>query len=564
MPSSPYTTEPAVNPLAPLADLAGWLMSTTMHVILGLLAGMILAHVMRQRHLRWTWAASALAPVLLDPRMFAGWSLTLATGALCAAVRGRRWHREDLMAGGDLAEIAARRDGPLDVLRSLLRQLWLRIAPSPALTTLRDGQIVLGLTESGETISIPFGAGDGGRHTLIVGATGSGKTVTETWIAARAVEAGLGAVVIDPKGDPRMREHLLDAARQAGRRFVEWSPLGPSVYNPFGRGAASEIADKALAGERFTEPHYQRQAQRYLGHAVRALRGAGSEVSLPALVEQLDPARLEVLARTLPEQQAQATYDYLDSLTPRQRADLGGVRDRLAIMAESDLAPWLDPATPSAHTFDLLSAVRERAVVYFDLKADAWPLLAHMLGVAIVQDLQTTMAALQGSPIATVVVIDEFSAIAAEQVVHLFGRARSAGINLLLGTQELSDLRPEGRRQLLEQVLGNLSALVVHRQVVPESSELISRLAGSRGVWRTSHSDSGRWTRTRSSAPLLAPDGIRALPPGWVATIELGRGANVCIGQIYSSVVRPREGGPREPAHIRTQRQATQQSFNPR
>lgn len=191
MPSSPYTTEPAVNPLAPLAELVGWLMSTTMHVILGLLAGMILAHVMRQRHLRWTWAASALAPVLLDPRMFAGCSLTLATGALCAAVRGRRWHREDLMAGGDLAQIAARRDGPLDVLRSLLRQLWLRIAPSPALTTLRDGQIVLGLTESGETISIPFGAGDGGRHTLIVGATGSGKTVTETWIAARRLKPDL-------------------------------------------------------------------------------------------------------------------------------------------------------------------------------------------------------------------------------------------------------------------------------------------------------------------------------------------------------------------------------------
>ena len=67
-------------------------------------------------------------------------------------------------------------------------------------------------------------------------------------------------------------------------------PRGPSVYNPLGHGAASEIADKALAGEHFTEPHYQRQAQRYLGHAVRALRGAGEVVSLSALVELLDPS----------------------------------------------------------------------------------------------------------------------------------------------------------------------------------------------------------------------------------------------------------------------------------
>ena len=40
------------------------------------------------------------------------------------------------------------------------------------------------------------------------------------------------------------------------------------------------------------------------------------------------------------------------------------------------------------------------------------PLLTQMLGAAIVQDLQTTVAALQGRPTPTLVVIDEFSAIA--------------------------------------------------------------------------------------------------------------------------------------------------------
>jgi conjugal transfer pilus assembly protein TraD len=371
---------------------------------------------------------------------------------------------------------------------------------------------------------------------LIVGSTGSGKTVTEAWIATRAIDAGLSAVVVDPKGDARMRGHLASAAHHAGRQFFEWTPWGPSVYNPFGHGSASEIADKALAGERFTEPHYQRQAQRYLGHVVRALRGAGIDVSLPALVQQLDPARLEVLSRSLPEPHAKATYDYLDSLTGRQRADLGGVRDRLAIMAESDVAAWLDPTTPGAQTFDLLSAIEQRAVVYFALQADAWPLLAQMLGVAIVQDLQTTMASLQRTPIATLVVIDEFAAVAAERVVHLFGRARSAGINLLLGTQELSDLRLDGHKQLLEQVLGNLSSLVVHRQVVPESAELIARLAGSRGAWRSSQSSDGRWTRTRSNAPLLAPEDVRGLSPGRAAVIEMANNASPRIVEVFSSI----------------------------
>jgi hypothetical protein len=539
MPSSSHATESVLNPLAPAEELVGWLMSTTLHLIVGVIAGMIAAHVMRRRHLHWTWAASGLAFLVLARSTFAGWATTLITAALCAAVRGRHWHQEDLMAGGDLAEIAAARRGPLALMRTLSVKLIEYSGSSPTQIALDDECMILGCTDMGVRVSIPFGATDGGRHTLIVGATGSGKTVTETWIAARAIEAGLGAVVIDPKGDARMRAHLADAAERAGRQFVEWTPQGPSVYNPFGRGHASEIADKALAGERFTEPHYQRQAQRYLGHAVRALRDAGLTVSLSALVEQLDPSRLEVLARSLPERQAQIINEYLDSLTQRQRADLSGVRDRLAIMAESDVALWLDPVTHSAHTFDLLSAVRARAVVYFDLKADAWPLLAHMLGAAIVQDLQTTTAALQGSPTPTVVVIDEFAAIAAERVVHLFGRARSAGINLLLGTQEFSDLRPEGHRQLLEQVLGNLSSVIAHRQAVPESAELIARLSGTRGVWRTSHSSEGSWTRTRSSVPLLAAEGIRDLPPGWAAVIELGGSASARIVEVFSSVRRP-------------------------
>lgn len=440
------------------------------------------------------------------------------------------------MAGGDLAEIATTRRGPLAVLHVLSRWLLRHTISSPTRNALCDGRMSIGRTATGKTLSIPLGAADGGRHTLIVGATGSGKTVTETWIATKAVDAGLGAVVIDPKGDARMREQLAHAAHRVGRQFVEWTPRGPTVYNPFGHGAASEIADKALAGERFTEPHYQRQAQRYLGHAVRVLRGTEAEVSLSALVRALDPSQLEVLARRLPDSQAQATHDYLDSLTGRQRADLGGVRDRLAILAESDVAPWLDPDTPATHTFDLLSAIRQRAVVYFDLKADAWPLLAHMLGVAIVQDLQSTMDTLQSSPVATVVVIDEFAAIAAQQVVHLFGRARSAGINLLLGTQELSDLRLDGHKQLLDQVLGNLSSVLAHRQVVPESADLIARLGGSRGVWRTSQSSDGRWTRTRASASLLGAEEIRGLAPGWVAVIEPGGSLTPRVGQVFSSV----------------------------
>jgi conjugal transfer pilus assembly protein TraD len=530
--SNPFPEQ--ANPLAPLGELAHWVMATTVDIALGLLIGAIAARLLRARHLHWSWAAGALALVVLLRAQLGHLVPALAVASASASIRSRRWHREDVEAGADLADVAARRRRPIDLVRMAARTIELRRRQAlGAERWFRGEQLILGRDERGGLVSIPFGEAGLGTHSLLVGATGSGKTVTQTWMTVRGIERGMGAIVIDPKGDRDMRAAVAGAAHGAGRRFIEWTPEGPSVYNPFASGSETEIADKLLAGERFTEPHYLRQAQRFLGHLVRALRSADRDVSLRAVVEHLDVMALELLVRGLSEDEARATHAYLDSLTPRQQADLGGVRDRLAVLAESDVGPWLDPCRAHGQ-FDLLEAVNDRAVVYFDLDADSRPLLSQMLGAAIVQDLQTTVAALQGRPIPTVVVIDEFSALAAEHVVRLFGRARSAGVNLVLSSQELADLRLPGRRTLLEQVMGNLTVLLAHRQVVPESAELISSVAGTKGAWRTSRHGDGRLTRTRASDQILRPNEIMRLGPGWAAAIVLSAGGSARIARVFS------------------------------
>ena len=224
----------------------------------------------------------------------------------------------------------------------------------------RGEELIIGRAASGQAVAIPFGGERGGTHALLVGATGSGKTMTQAWIVARAIDRGMGAIVIDPKGDSTIRVAVAAAARRAGREFLEWTPEGPCAYNPFARGSDSEVADKVLAGERFTEPHYLRQAQRFLGHAVRALRASGTETSLRTIAENLNPLALELVARELPEPAGQATHAYLDSLTTRQLGEVAGVRDRLSILAESDVAPWLEPSDGRVRGFDLFEAVQLR------------------------------------------------------------------------------------------------------------------------------------------------------------------------------------------------------------
>ena len=105
-----------------------------------------------------------------------------------------------------------------------------------------------------------------------------------------------------------------------------------------------------------------------------------------------------------------------------------------------------------------------------------------MIATALICDLTTIVAQLNQTPIPTVVAIDEFSAIGAEFIARLFGRARSAGFSLILATQELADLQSGEQQQLRDQILGNLQTLIAHRQNVPASAELIANIAGTKAA----------------------------------------------------------------------------------
>jgi hypothetical protein len=496
--------------------------------------GYATARVLLGQGLRWTWASLGFPLGLLllhgSPKI----ALPLWGVSLLAFVLGAHWHHEDLEHGADFAEAARARLGILALLRRRVRRQALKREG-----WVSGGALVVGEDAQGLPVSIPVGY-ESGSHTLVLGATGSGKTVSEAWIACRLIEAGHGAIVIDPKGDRMLREELSSAAERRDAKFLEWTPEGPLAYNPYTQGTDSEIADKALSGERFTEPHYLRQAQRYLGHAVRVMSAAGIAVTPISLMAHLDPRELEVSARGLSERDANAAQAYLDSLSERQRRDLAGVRDRLSILAESDARRWLDPSAAD-DVLDIEQAAQSRAVAYFRLDSDRRPLLAAMLAAAIVSDLITLVARSQASPIPTVVMIDEFSAVAAEQVARLFGRARSAGISLILGTQELADLRSVGDGALREQTLGNVASVIAHRQNVPESAELIAAMAGTKSVWVTTQQTeqglitagpSGTGTRRRGYEFQIHPSRIKSLGVGEAVVITPGSGrptiAQIC------------------------------------
>lgn len=237
--------------------------------IAGLALGGVLLLALRLRRLSWTWALLAL------PLAYGAWllywraGLLLAAAGLAANLAGARLHMEAIRKGGEEARAARETIGPLVVLRSLIAERGVRRRRRKGKT------LAIGRTRRGSVCRVPFGGPGHGVHSLIVGATGEGKTVTMASLLQAHIAAGQGVIVLDPKVDAALHRTAAEGAAAAGVGFREWSPEGPTVYNPLRRGNPTEIADKCLAAHEWSEPHYEMATRRLLGQVLQTLQAAG-------------------------------------------------------------------------------------------------------------------------------------------------------------------------------------------------------------------------------------------------------------------------------------------------
>jgi TraM recognition site of TraD and TraG len=520
-----------------LDDRLWWL---AIPLALGAVLGVVFHLVLWQRRLRWTWAFAGVPLVAIAFAVDRQAGLASATAVATAAGIGGAWQGEALERGGSEAQAARERVGIWAGFSALVRVRRWRANP------VREGRLAIGQTRAGTLLTVPFGQADGVRA-FVPGAPGSGKTVTLCAHAVAYAREGFPVVCIDPKGDRSLRARLTELAASLERPFLEWTPDGPATYNPMERGTPSEIADKALAGEEFTEPHYLRQAQRYLGLELQAMRLAGEwPPTLSGLVRFLDAERLALLVERYSDERSAGIVDYVDGLSSRTRAELGGVRDRLAVLAESELGRWLEPRA-GAPQIELSDAVRRQVLVYLQLDADRFPLASQMLGAAIVVDLVALSGSLQGGRLRGLIVVDEFAAIAADQISRLMSRSRAAGLSVLLATQSFADLTVarvgDTTESLRRQVLSHVDYVVAHRQSEPEAAELLGQMAGTKPAWASARKTRGLpWgvelgddgTRRRTREFIRHPDEFKRLGTGEAIVIEPASGCEAEHVRVWS------------------------------
>jgi type IV secretory pathway TraG/TraD family ATPase VirD4 len=408
-----------------------------------------------------------------------------------------------------------------------------------------------------------------GSHTVIVGASGSGKSTTLLRILTDQIRSGKGVVAIDLKGSPAFADQLARAAEQAGRQFRLWTPDGSASWNPLAYGNATELKDKLISTERFSEIHYQRAAERYLQSALQVLKAVRDPLLAPTLhdvVAAMDPSRLEGMLRAAPLDLANRVHDYLGSLTGDQLSAIRGLATRLAIITESHTGQYLggpDASSPGADprgctdVIDLRAALRGEQVVVFSLNSSSYGKLAAQLGALAIQDVITVAGERLSNPDLrhpASVAVDEFSALErGDHVLGLNARCREAAIGALVSAQEPTDFE-RAAPGLLNQIFGSTAVKVIHRLDVPSSAEMIAQLAGTETVWEQSHQiehrplfgdrQTGRSVAREVERFLVHPNVIKTLPTGRAVIITKVPDTEVRIVEV--SPPRVGQGWPRD------------------
>jgi hypothetical protein len=483
-------------------------------------------------------AAGRSAPLML----LAG---PTAAAATMGAATARRWRLAALGAGGELREFELERRSVLRaVTPRALRERRARVARGERTYIATQGELVRQRPWPADEPFVPMSA-DGrgrlprraGRHLLIVGATGAGKTVSaRRWLLARILADGVGVLATDPKGDRGLERDLRAAARVADRPFVLFDPRDPATdrWNPLWSDDTGAVVSRLVApiaaGEGNAR-YYADLLQIHLGVIADGLRAAGlwpANVALLLEAAQLHhyDRLLALVRRACGEAEiTRRLRDHRQTIVGSEgRRDLAGGTLRLRVVAGETWRRVLTPE-PRRGAIALPAALDAGAVVLVRTWVDDLPEEARAITTLFLADAAAAALALpEGREWAAL--IDEFGGVlstgAGERALALMQRARSAGGQVAVTSQSVSDFAAAtGNPALLDAMADNFAAGVVHRQTAPESRDWLARLIGTREVWQSTDRTGGggayaegSGSRRRVREFVVRPDDFRTLAVG--------------------------------------------------
>jgi len=354
------------------------------------------------------------------------------------------------------------------------------------------------------------------RHSLIVGASGYGKTVAIDNLIYSDLKLGKPVLYIDPKGDQESLEQFINLCRLCDRDYQIFSEFyngtGAISLNPVKDGSATQIADRIHAAFSWSEEHYANCCYDALKSAIKTLKRLNQPISFASI--------LKVIKDESCPNDPEAIFE---------RKDITGIISRLEKVVDSDFGEKL-----AANGLSFKEIWGSGKCVYIGLPVLGYPVSARSLGKIILGDLTfavydkyrnfTNPEYQKYKSIG--VHIDELSAIITDEFIEILNKSRKAGMEFTFAIQSPSDLEKISP-ELKDQIFENTDNWLVFKQRLAKSATEISEAIGTRaGAKQTLRIEDGvkqELGSTREVEELIAhPNILKNLRPGQCILLRQG------------------------------------------
>lgn len=346
-----------------------------------------------------------------------------------------------------------------------------------SLVTPSENSIRMGFSED---LQVPLYLPDSirKRHVHILGATGSGKTESVILnFLKQDAERGLGAIILDAKGDYSFLEALRGMIEPERLRIFDLGSESSLPYDPLSSGSGLEAAQRFFSSLTWSEEYYKSKAfstlQRIFQHFTKRDKRK-------PLITDLD----RYLGDMKEYSGLTAADDYPNKLAEKDFTEVSGLRDQVKTLCMGHLAEILSPKK-NVDSIDLTEA-QSGKIIYFRLQSLMSPQLVGIVGKLVINHLSYLAGVAHRDPKSenqtapfTPVYLDEFASFACPEFADLISKARSAGFALHFSHQSIGDLT-EISDGFLNRITDNSGTKIVLRINDPDSAEFFSRSFGTR------------------------------------------------------------------------------------
>jgi len=329
-------------------------------------------------------------------------------------------------------------------------------------------------------------------HGHVMGHTGSGKTrsVLEP-LMLQDLRKGKGLLFMDAKGSSENVQMMKALAAVTGRTprlkvFALAHPDLSHTYNPVYLGKAGDplaAAERVFSVFAMEQEYYRGQSKLFFYNLLRLLAGTGKAFNLRDV--RLAVADDDVLRYCFEQSDdTTAKYEIEKQLRQLGRKRLETFTGLYNALADYD-HPLLLAYDPDIVIDDIMN---EQGVVYFNLPANRYALLAPAIGKIVLQHVQAVgslrqidRAAYDQTPFA--VCVDELNRFAFPELVPSLAMLRDAHVQFRLAHQSLGDLE-QVDEVFARQVKDNTRWKVFLFENDPDHLEKVSRSFGTRTAFK--------------------------------------------------------------------------------